>query len=311
VGQAPVIGATSGWFLQAVDAAGNSAVTTNKTFFFAPTDVGDIGEFTTAFSGAAGTAPFFRSGGQLTVGGPSAYQASIDGGAFQPVPAGGLTITGDGEHIVQVLGADGSGGTVIIRIDSTPPTIDIAVPAIGQQFGLNQSVASSFSCDDALSGIATCNGPATVATSQSGAFDFTVTATDNAGNAASSTHPYSVAAALTFLGFFSPVDNYPGPANPRTAGAKVPVKWEVRNAQGQPLTSLSLIQSLTSQQVQCNNPSVTIGGSTNEFNPSKLTTPGGQFNFNWDTKSSYAHTCRMLTLRLTDGVAHRALFSFG
>ena len=98
--------------------------------------------------------------------------------------------------------------------------------------------------------------------------------------------------------------------NVRTAGATAPLKWEVRNLQGQPLTSPTLIQSLTSQRVDCDDPSITIGSPANELNLARLTTPGGQFLYNWMTKKSYLHTCRMLTLKLTDGVPHRALCFF-
>jgi uncharacterized repeat protein (TIGR01451 family) len=312
VGQAPVIGGSSGWFLQAVDAAGNTAVTTNKTFFFAPTIVGDVGEFTTAFSGTPGNAPFFRSDGLLTVTGPATYQASVDEGPLQAVPPTGLPISGDGEHTIAIVGSDGSGGTTSISIDSTPPTIQITVPADGATFQLGQQVAASFTCDDALSGVATCTGPPTVATGQAGTFDFTVDASDNAGNTATAQSSYTVLApaGLTFVGFFPPVRNYPGPQNVVDAGNPVLFTWDVFDSQGERVTSLSVVQSLTSQRVNCSNPTQTIGGPRNERTSGLLFTFFGRYVFKWFTRGSWENTCRMFTLTLTDGVPHQALFRF-
>ncbi|MDP2711591.1 MAG: hypothetical protein Q8O56_10265, partial [Solirubrobacteraceae bacterium] len=78
--------------------------------------------------------------------------------------------------------------------DTTPPSITITTPTEGQRFTQGQSVASAFTCvdDPGGSGVQTCDGPATVDTSTVGARQFTVTASDQAGNTASTIVNYVV-----------------------------------------------------------------------------------------------------------------------
>jgi hypothetical protein len=73
---------------------------------------------------------------------------------------------------------------------------------------VNQPLVSSFTCNDALSGVATClgNGAASesnIDTSTVGTKSFTFVATDNAGNTFSKTVGYKVV--YRFVGFFSPL----------------------------------------------------------------------------------------------------------
>jgi cyclophilin family peptidyl-prolyl cis-trans isomerase len=69
-------------------------------------------------------------------------------------------------------------------LPSVAPTISISTPSSGQVFTQGQNVPSVFSCSEPTTGtgVATCSGPATVATRQAGTHTFTVTAIDNAGN---------------------------------------------------------------------------------------------------------------------------------
>jgi streptogramin lyase len=90
-------------------------------------------------------------------------------------------------------------GTISIVTDSTSPTVDLVTPADGASFMVGDAVAADYSCEDAGgSGLASCAGPvpsgAPVDTSSAGSRDFTVTATDGAGNSASATHSYTVVA---------------------------------------------------------------------------------------------------------------------
>jgi hypothetical protein len=85
--------------------------------------------------------------------------------------------------------------------DTTAPTISIATPAPNAVYPLGASVAASYSCADEAggSGLTGCQGPvlsgAAIDTSTPGAHAFTVSAADSAGNAASRTVDYLVAAA--------------------------------------------------------------------------------------------------------------------
>jgi hypothetical protein len=71
--------------------------------------------------------------------------------------------------------------------DTTPPAIDVTVPAEGQVFASDQgNVPTNFACHDEIggSGLASCVGPAFIDTTQVGDQLFTVTASDRAGNSA-------------------------------------------------------------------------------------------------------------------------------
>ncbi|MGZ4306408.1 MAG: hypothetical protein ACXVSL_16270, partial [Solirubrobacteraceae bacterium] len=84
--------------------------------------------------------------------------------------------------------------------DTTTPTISIATPAANAVYPLGASVAASYSCADEAggSGLDACQGPvlsgAAIDTSTPGAHAFTVSAADSAGNTASRTVDYLVAA---------------------------------------------------------------------------------------------------------------------
>src|SRR3954468_3858085 len=79
-----------------------------------------------------------------------------------------------------------SAGPAVADVDTTPPVITITFPAEGQVITSNQGgVPTQFSCADEAggSGLATCDGPATLDSTQHGDQQFTVTTSDRAGNA--------------------------------------------------------------------------------------------------------------------------------
>jgi hypothetical protein len=79
--------------------------------------------------------------------------------------------------------------------DTTPPEITVTVPAEGQVFDSSQGpVATSFGCADEPggSGVASCDGDATLDTTKHGDQSFTVHTTDHAGNATTKIINYRV-----------------------------------------------------------------------------------------------------------------------
>lgn len=93
--------------------------------------------------------------------------------------------------------------------DTTPPTITFNAPA--GYYDRGKVVTVDYSCDDADSGIATCVGDlpngASLNTSKVGAYTFTVTATDKAGNTATVTHHYNIANVSPTITIDSPAAN--------------------------------------------------------------------------------------------------------
>jgi hypothetical protein len=87
------------------------------------------------------------------------------------------------------------------NVDGTPPAITITSPADGATFTRGTAVNASYSCTDAVAGVATCAGDVAsgspIDTSTDGVHSFTVNATDNVGNASTQIVSYTVVAPAT------------------------------------------------------------------------------------------------------------------
>ena len=149
---------------------------------------------------------------------------------------GTVSITSDTSGHTYTCTATSRGGTssrsVTIKRDATLPTATITAPGNGATYSVGQAVAASFSCTDAMSGVASCTGPvatgAAINTTSVGAKTFTVAATDNAGNTKAATVSYNV------------VDTTPPMITPTVSGtlgnngwytSSVNVTWSVTDAQ--------------------------------------------------------------------------------
>ena len=111
-----------------------------------------------------------------------------------------------------------------------------------------------------------------------------------------------------FDGFFAPVDN-PPTANIVKAGKAIPVSFSLNGDQG-----LSVIAAgyPTSNQVPCAGgaggpvaETETAGSSSLQYDA-----PTDVYTYVWKTQKSWAGTCRVLTVKLSDGTIHEALFQF-
>jgi hypothetical protein len=101
----------------------------------------------------------------------------------------GVTVAGDANHPPVSLQST-------FAYDATAPSVTISTPANGASYGLNSVVPASYSCTDAISGVTSCTGTVAngspIETGTQGTKTFTVTATDRAGNARTTTATYTV-----------------------------------------------------------------------------------------------------------------------
>jgi hypothetical protein len=110
-----------------------------------------------------------------------------------------------------------------------------------------------------------------------------------------------------FTGFFAPVDNLPT-LNVVNAGRGVPVKFSLSGNKGLGIfaanspSTISINCDGSAPQVDVEE-TVTAGGSSLSYSPDT-------YNYIWKTESSWAGTCRQLTVKLNDGSVHTANFKF-
>src|SRR5262249_51379678 len=91
---------------------------------------------------------------------------SVDGGAN--TNGTGVTFSTDGVHTLSYSSTDVAGNvepthTVTVRIDKTGPTITASLSPAPNSAGWDKSnVTVTFTCNDSLSGVASCSAPQTV-----------------------------------------------------------------------------------------------------------------------------------------------------
>ena len=224
---------------------------------------------------------------------------------------------GEGTTIVSYFATDSAGNaeapeTLTVQLDKSPPTISLTTPTAGATYLLNVSVPANYNCSDGFSGVASCTGTtpngANLDTSSVGMHSFAIQAVDLAGN--STTQSVSYVVQYSFNGFGSPIVNSPY-INAVSAGSTVPVKWQLQDANGAYVSSLSSFLSLVSYPVTCPGaPAVAISSSTTTGDSTPhYDSSSNQFVYNWKTDGSWSG-CRTLSVTLADGTSHRALFQF-
>jgi hypothetical protein len=184
--------------------------------------------------------------------------------------------------------------------DTTKPQITITTPPQGATYTLNQSVAASYECTDADSGVASCQGPvadgANIDTSSTGTKTFTVNAKDNAGNTNSVSHTYTV-------------------NNPTTPGGDTTAPTVVSTVPGSGATGVS--PSINNVKATF---SEAMDASTTDGDPSTITATTFMLFQNGSTaqvaaKVSYDSSSRTAKLNpnnnLSRGVTYRAVLTTG
>ena len=164
-------------------------------------------------------------------------------------------------------------------VDRTPPTISIQSPQEGAVFVLGESVAASYSCEDAISCVASPLDTSTV-----GAKTFTVTAEDASHNVARETRSYRVV--YPFAELSAP--------SPHKAGDKLAVRFSLGGDHG-----LGVVAG-TAWRL--------CGATSGDSSPAAfgLTFQAGRYKLQVETHASWAGSCRQLTFTLNDGTTHVA-----
>jgi len=131
---------------------------------------------------------------------------------------------------------------------------------------------------------------------------------------ASTSNTLALKCVYNFIGFLPPVDN-PPVFNAAKAGRTIPVKWQLKDANGAFISSLSVVVYNPLRYWQ-----IADDGAPVDPLPIDATTTGGtvlrydsaanQFVFNWQTSSTFAGKCFELLLDLNDGTQHAARFKF-
>jgi hypothetical protein len=198
-----------------------------------------------------------------------------------------LTAEGTGQSVTNTGTCTDNAGNVAspvtinnINIDKTLPTVSSA--NAGGSYLQGQSVPVSFSCDDALSTIDTCQGPAgLVDTTTGGNHTFNVTATDKAGNLYVKTVQYHV---------YTLADVFKGLFNPITVSSKdfqknstLPVKFALNGGFGNFFGGNAQLYVKDDTSAGAWTAAVSSGGS-NVLNSFRYDAAAGQYIFNLSTK---------------------------
>ena len=308
-GGAPVIGPNVQYIVQACDADGNCAMSTNKAHYFQaqpepPAPPAGV-EIEVTGPQATGLPGYFTDDVSVDVTPAEGVAVTIDGTPTTALPA---TVSTDGLHTVVVDTADGKHAERRFVIDGTAPTVSIATPAPNATLALGAAVNASFACVDSGSGIKSCVGTvangAPLATGTLGEKSITVTATDVVGHVTAVTRTYRVA--WPFTGFLFPVRN-PPTLNVWKASVPVPIVFGLGGNRG-----LQIIETNfpTSIRISCSTLAPT--GAAERALPSVLVYESHTqlYGYVWRTVKSWAGTCREFTLKLKDGSVHRANFRF-
>lgn len=182
--------------------------------------------------------------------------------------------------------------TLSAWIDTGAPTVTCAAAPSSK---LNQpGVQVSATVADALSGPLSATATANADTSSVGTKTVTVTGYDNAGNSATASCSYTVG--YNFEGLSAPVDR-PTTLNVSKAGQAIPLKWRLTDYNGVGVTSVTAV-TVGVGALSC---STSAGLDTVEeyAGTSGLQNLGdGYYQFNWKTSSSYANSCKTLSIKM-------------
>ncbi len=293
------------------DQAGRSATTTNVNGISVDLDAPNAPTATTN-----PLSPVANSGGFLKDTVTVSYGGSTDVGPSGIAGySGAQTFNTSGPNNYSGTATDKAGNvssatTGQVKVDTDSPTFGNC-PSAGP-FLVNsgmQTVGPISASDGSESGVdATSQLSGSVDTSLTGTKSVTFTAKDKVGHSATTTCTYNVNT-YTFIGFSSPVDN-PSYLNSMKAGQAVPLKWQLKDASGNPVTNLQSV-TVTTTSRDCT--TGVLGTDVVEEYAAGASSlqnlGGGYYQFNWKSPTSYVNSCKTLTVNGL-GVQQQAYFKF-
>jgi hypothetical protein len=232
--------------------------------------------------------------------------------ADQVLSSEGNAVSSATQTVQDVAGnTSGPSNVVAVAIDKTAPAVSVTGVSNGSSYTLGSVPTPGCATTDALSGVAT---PATAQVSggtSNGVGTFTAICSggkDMAGNVASpASATYTVG--YGFGGFLAPVDN-PPTLNTGKAGRTYPVKWQLTNASGGFVSSLSTVASVSYKATSCGtftgDPTDALETSTTGGSSLRYDSTANQYVYNWATPSA---GCYSLFLTLDSGQVFPAYFS--
>jgi hypothetical protein len=227
----------------------------------------------------------------------------------------GLNVAPDGSFSRTGTATDGAGnvssGTAVTgKVDYAAPTVSFSnCPATVL---LNSTGAVNWTAADSApsSGLATAaSGSVNLATSAAGPQSVSVpagTVADNVGHgSAKATCSYTVV--YTFTGFFQPVDNKI--LNGMKAGSTAPIKWQLTDANGSYVSSLSAVSKVESGVMPCSAsvPVDNLEEYATGATALRYDSTTNQYVYNWQSPKKPG-SCYQVKIAFNDGTSQVAMF---
>ena len=175
---------------------------------------------------------------------------------------------------------------------------------------LNGTAAATANATDTTSLIDSANRACNaVGTSSPGLQTVTCHATDNARNTNTATASHTVG--YNFIGFLSPLNSDTSVVNTGNAGRTYPVKWQLKDANGNYVGDAVAGTTVTSQKMSCADLSTSLTDPIDAMATGSTTlrydSTSNQYVYNWATPSA-KNTCYKLVVTPPSGIVHTALF---
>jgi hypothetical protein len=206
---------------------------------------------------------------------------------------------------------EGASAAVNLDVDPVAPSLTWTVPPSIQVGPLPSGVLDATASGiggETVSGSFTYTPAAGQVLDASPSRTLSVTFQPSGGNYTSASKSLSLAVLYPWSGFFQPVDN-PGRLNTAKAGVAIRVKFGLGGnqpgpvlASGSPEVSSVSCPSWPSDAVE-----QTVSASSSSL---RYDAASGRYIYTWKTSTSWANSCRKLTLVLKDGTSHEATFRF-